>query len=240
MSTSCDDHPSGSAGPIGLDDVLEASFLHDSDSGRDVSSALSSEEGVAAASRNLNRWDVISVGAFRQTREHGWDGRHTPTTSTDFGNAIKSSPMSAMMWQNNGSGARPGSAPASSTLKSSKLVKRRRLMMSASTMSSPLILPISGDRTPNTASMSSSSLTKHTPSHSPTNEDNKQQKNRKELRREKKLQKRKSFLPGPHQHSHHQTHQFHSHHHHPNSKTRGTSSTQRSNFFSVSVPPLNL
>jgi hypothetical protein len=54
--------------------------------------------------------------------------------------------------------------------------------------------------------------------------------------------KRKSYGPVHHQHQHHQRQHF-QHNHHPNSKSRSSSSMQRTNFFNSptgAVPPLNL
>ncbi|KAJ3515758.1 hypothetical protein NLJ89_g1559 [Agrocybe chaxingu] len=240
------------AEPIELDDVLDASFLDDTDVPvRDSSVPPPSEDDAststaadAAAAKNLHRWDLISVGAFRHSTENGsWDGRHTPSSSADFGTAMKSSPLSSLLWQTGGNGPpRPSSAPNSTKIKSSKHAKKRRIMMGGSGMSSPLILPLSGDRSPNTSTphtptSAATALTKVSPSNHGFNDD--KQKTRKETRKERKL-KRKGYGPVHQQHSHHQPHQFHSHHHHPNSKSRGTNSTQRTNFFASSVPPLSL
>lgn len=74
----------------------------------------------AAAAKNLSRWDVISVGAFRQTQIQGdsvvghgaaatsatassGHGR-TPASSADFGNAMKSSSPLTMLWRGSSSG----------------------------------------------------------------------------------------------------------------------------------------
>lgn len=259
---------------IELDDVLEASFLHDPE-GRDATddgtnNVIPPSSDESGGVRNLSRWDLISVGAFRQTREN-WEGarhhphhhhHHTPGSTADYGSVMKSSPMASMLWQNGGGASgsangRPASAP--STVKGKghgygKLAKRRQLMMSASTMSSPLILPLSssslgGDRTP-VGLQPAASITS-TPTTKSDGDDLKKllhqqqqqqqhQKSRKEQRRERKSMKKKSSYGGPvHQiHAHHHGH--HSHHHHPNSKSRSASSTQRSNFFAMGVPPLNL
>ena len=255
---------------IELDDVLEASFLHDPED-RDATDGGAnnaippSSDNESGGVRNLSRWDLISVGAFRQTRE-SWEGarhhphsHHTPGSSADYGSVMKSSPMASMLWQNGsgsgGSGSgngRPASAP--STVKgkgygSGKLAKRRQLMMSASTMSSPLILPLSssslgGDRTPVALQPAAAITTKASSDDLKKlhhqQQQQQHQKSRKEQRRERKSMKKKSSYTGPvHQiHAHHHGH--HSHHHHPNSKNRSASSTQRSNFFAMGVPPLNL
>lgn len=133
-----------------LDDVLEASFLNADDEekvklegdgtpsdghipglggdGGDSSEAEAEAGGDidldrdAAAVKNLSRWDVISVGAFRQTQEaqreggvgeraghgHGHGhGHDTPRSSVDLGKAMKSSPMS-MLWRSGTSGGGGG------------------------------------------------------------------------------------------------------------------------------------
>ncbi|EDR05648.1 uncharacterized protein LACBIDRAFT_294798 [Laccaria bicolor S238N-H82] len=220
------------AEPIGLDDVLEASFLDPDPADQ---STLTNPQTVAEAAtgdsrkhlKNLSRWDLISVGAFRQTRENGFDGewgsspdaRHTSGTSANYSSIMKSSPLSAMLWPNN-----------STTTTNGKGKSRKRGAIVPSALS-PMILPRGdGDRTP----------TGYTGGHhNHTNNDNQHNKyphkTRKELRRERKL-KRKGF--GPVQRPH-QNHQYHSHHHHPNLKSRSSSSAQRSSFLS-SVPPLNL
>jgi hypothetical protein len=56
--------------------------------------------------KNLNRWDMISVGAFRKTRESLGDVS-TPGTK-DYGHVMRSSPLNAM-WNN--SNQRGGSKP---------------------------------------------------------------------------------------------------------------------------------
>jgi len=252
---------------IELDDVLEASFLHDSE-GRDTADGANnvippSSDNESGGVRNLSRWDLISVGAFRQTRESWEDGRHhphqhghlhTPGSSADYGSVMKSSPMSSMLWQSGagGSNGRRSSAPKGKGY--GKLAKRRQLMMGGSTMSSPLILPLSssslsGDRTPLALQPASSITSMPTKAdgddlkklHNQQQNRHQNQKSRKEQRRERKSMKKKSSYGGPmHQiHSHHHGH--HSHQHHPNAKSRTASSTQRSNFFAMGgVPPLNL
>lgn len=131
------------AEPIQLDDVLDAAFLDDPEPsssamdttvvdggansadgvGRDASSSsgvVGQEQGEELQSvKNLSRWDVISVGAFRQVRENAWPeanrhSLHTPGSSVDLGSVIKSSPLSSMVWQN-----AAGAAAASSKDKSS-------------------------------------------------------------------------------------------------------------------------
>ncbi|KAF8074825.1 hypothetical protein FPV67DRAFT_600235 [Lyophyllum atratum] len=198
---------------VDLNDVLEASFL-DPDP-----SEISTENESRKQLKSFNRWDLISVGAFRHSREAadttpGWGSDGTPGSKTDYGSMMKSSPLSTMLWQN----------------KANNPQRRSRKM---SVVISPVILPVrdrDGDRTPT-----------NMPTHPPPPQqnhryDNYPHKSRKELRRERKL-KRKSYGAVHHQHQHHQ---HHNHHHHPNLKSRSTSSSQRTNFFASSVPPLNL
>ncbi|KAG6919528.1 hypothetical protein DXG01_005118 [Tephrocybe rancida] len=199
---------------VDLNDVLEASFL-DPEPPSDSQNTSTDTESRRQL-KSFNRWDVISVGAFRQSREtdSGWGSDTTPGNKTDYGSMMKSSPLSTMLWQNK-------AANHTSQRRSRKM----------SVVISPVILPVrdrDGDRTP----------TNPPPQRDQRRDDyNYSHKSRKELRREKKM-KRKSYGALHHPN---QRHQHHNHHqHHPNLKTRGTSSSQRTNFFSSSVPPLNL
>ncbi|KAG5643100.1 hypothetical protein DXG03_001564 [Asterophora parasitica] len=233
---------------IDLNDVLEAAFLdpdppsdsQDTDSGAPPSSSSRSHNPTTTTTppskpqhlRSLNRWDVISVGAFRQQSRAAaaGDGWGSGTDGgKDYTSMMKSSPLSTMLWQNKAAIGGSGSGRG-----------RSRKM---SLVISPVILPVrDGDRTPtNNNNMRSQH---HSHSHQqhqqhlppPPRNEYPPQKSRKELRRERKL-KRKSYGPTHHAHNHHQ---HHSHHHHPNSKSRSSSAAQRSNFFVGSVPPLNL
>ncbi|KDR67954.1 hypothetical protein GALMADRAFT_231587 [Galerina marginata CBS 339.88] len=284
-------HVHGEAEPIQLDDVLDASFLDDDDppspstvdSAADAASPLTNTDPAAAddstpisastsasafaeaaeeaGAKNLSRWDLISVGAFRHGPHghgHGHVHGHTPGSSADFGSAMRSSPISTM-WQGVGGmgvgtgGARMASSGSAVAIKGkgSKLAKRRRIMMGGSTMSSPLILPLGSASASASASASGSpSSSMHTTptKHLHHRHQDQSQKNRKEQRRERKLLKRRSSnghgYPAPHTphlaHQQHHAHAFHMHQHHPNAKLRGASSAQRSNFFAAGVPPLNL
>lgn len=206
---------------VDLNELLEASFL-----APETCDSLTDTESSRKPGKNFNRWDIVSVGAFRHSREPdgpaGWSS-DTPVSkaNTDYQSMMKSSPLSAMLWPN----------------KSAKSKNRPRKM---NVDISPVILPVrDGDRTPtNVPPMNHHSHHHHHYNLPPHNQhhNNYPHKSRKELRRERKL-KRKSFGPAHHQHPHHQ---HHSHHHHPNSKSRSTSSVQRSNFFMSSIPPLNL
>ena len=241
---------------VELDDVLEASFLDDSTEAG-VASSLTSTSGTTsggvedpsttlttattipsavstaeASNKHLTRWDVISIGAFRQTREQqqqAWGpGSGSSSTVGDYGGVTKNgasvpgSPLSALLWQNSG------------------------------IMSSPLVLPLS--TTSRHSKSRSSSLASYSHSHSQPNNSSPTNKTRKERRREKKLLKKKrlnstsspssSSMPRPFFSTHpniaSNNHHFHIHQHHPNLKTRGMSSSQRMGYFGGAVPPLNL
>ncbi|KAF9471724.1 hypothetical protein BDN70DRAFT_998522 [Pholiota conissans] len=214
---------------IQLDDVLDASFLADegsSSSSAGVGASLSAdghsqqaEDGASGTkSSNLTRWDLISVGAFRQTREASWEGRHTPAASADFGNVMKPAPMSAMMWQNQAGVVQQqraehghhhqhhhyrtqtptptglGHGLKGGVVKGSKHAKRRQVMMGGgSLMCSPLILPSSGPvssaSAPASLAGSPASFAKHAPHHQ-QDQQQQQQKSRRELRRERKMMKK--------------------------------------------------
>lgn len=201
---------------VDLNEVLEASFL---DTEASESQSMSTEpDSHKQQLKGVNRWDVISVGAFRQTQDPGaitdgtteWSDAPASTAGTDYGKMMKSSPLSTLLWQNKAVNPKP-------SCKMNIIV-------------SPVIFPVrdrEGDCTP----------TNVPPNHVPLQKQNNHpHKSRKESRRERKL-KRKSYGPVPHQHQHHQ---HHFHQHHPNSKTRSTSSTQRMNSSSSSIPPLSL
>ena len=250
---------------VELDDVLEASFLDDSmdreceagvgsssltptsatsvgveDSSTTPTTAttipsVDPTAAVEASNKHLTRWDVISIGAFRQTREQqqqqAWGpGSRSSSAVGNYGGVTKNgasaagSPLSALLWQN------------------------------SRTISSPLVLPLSSTSLSTRHSKSrSSSRTSYSHSHSQPDKPSPTQKTRKERRREKKLLKKKtsttsspssSSMPRPffstHPNSASNNHHFHTHQHHPNLKTRGMSSSQRMGYFGGAVPPLNL
>jgi hypothetical protein len=229
------DHPPAEA--IDLHDVLDVSFLEAEAAEPLPLSSTSTSEGEASRRHlhSMNRWDHIPMGTFRRTRESGaiitdnastsWQAE-TPRVSPADGFAqgssgmLKSSPFSEITWHGRGSNPPKGT--------------RRPSRASKNVVISPVILPVrDGDRTP----------TNVPPYHSPPyiQRDHTQRKSRKEARRETKM-KRKSYGPVHHQHQHHQRQLF-QHNHHPNSKSRSTSSMQRTNFFNSptgAVPPLNI
>ncbi|KAF8885003.1 hypothetical protein BD779DRAFT_1534952 [Infundibulicybe gibba] len=88
------------AEPIGLDDVLEASFLDPDPFDQQGSTILTASDGEShTPSENPNRWDHIPVSAFRQTQESGsltdttapgWVS-DSPVRNTDYESMMKSS-----------------------------------------------------------------------------------------------------------------------------------------------------
>ena len=126
-----------------------------------TTSSVDSTAAAEASNKHLTRWDVISIGAFRQTREQqqqAWGpGSRSSSTVDDYGGVIKNgasaagSPLSALLWQNNTAGSSVGIGAGSSkktktssssvpTFKSTprtsrgsaKTAKRRKLMMASS------------------------------------------------------------------------------------------------------------
>ncbi|KAG7443635.1 uncharacterized protein BT62DRAFT_1008995 [Guyanagaster necrorhizus] len=81
---------------IELDDVLDSAFLEGSSSEHSAPTPTTFEH-----MRNLTRWDLISVGAFRKTREDigGWNS-DTASDGHGYGGVMKSSPLAEMLWQN--------------------------------------------------------------------------------------------------------------------------------------------
>ncbi|KAG7093818.1 hypothetical protein E1B28_007459 [Marasmius oreades] len=223
---------------VDIDDVLDSSFLDadppiDSELQECGDGETSSTESAFEVEdshkhiQNLKRWDVISVGAFRKTREAAGGGCLSDSATAGWGSdspadysaAMKSSPMSDMLWQNrNGQQSHAQHSQASSS--SSRL----------SYALSPDLLPVTdGDRTP----------TSHprTPVKGSREGDNHQhQKTRKDIRKERRL-KQKSFTTS--RHSQHRNH-HHFHQHHPNLKSRSTSSNQRNFSSPSSMPALNI
>ncbi|TFK25614.1 hypothetical protein FA15DRAFT_340187 [Coprinopsis marcescibilis] len=221
--------------PIDLDDVLDAAFLHpdpaDSSNSHGSNPDAPPESATTADEsdsnnkelKHLHRWDVISVGAFRQTRENaaildspgapGWSPDIRRGPSGEYGNILKASPFGTMLWPTTSEKGKrtPKRGPSGPGLSAAALVPPRG----------------DGDRTPTGRRHGGNQQQQH--------DHNYAHKSKKELKKEKKL-KRKSFAPNPHNHH---AHQYHSHQHHPNSKSRSMASTQRTSFLS-SVPPLNL
>ncbi|KAF8557734.1 hypothetical protein OG21DRAFT_1504991 [Imleria badia] len=209
--------------PIKLDDVLDSTFL-DSEPELGMLTIPDSEDERRLA-QSLSRWDRVPVGAFRITRESAASTSDVPTSPgwnsepakpvpevRSYGNALKSSPLHAMLWND----------------KSSVKENPRK---SKGVIISPVLLPVrDGDRTPT-----------HIPYHDLHPNHHQQHtpfKTRKETRREMKMIKRKTHAPSQH-YNHHQRH--HRRNHHPNMKSRGNASAQRTFFSSpTSAPALNI
>ncbi|KDQ26960.1 hypothetical protein PLEOSDRAFT_1077746 [Pleurotus ostreatus PC15] len=197
--------------PVNLDDVLDSSYLDSDGSDCHGSTTSVNDSDSKKHIRNLKRWDVISVGAFRQSHssmnslDASWTSDTPVPTSvpTSLSNAMKMNPINEMLWNNKDSKVDGPSTSALSTPESTSSKRRKR-----------------GDRTP----------TNYVPTTTPPQQNRIPTKTRKELRHEHKL-KRKSFAS-----THHKHHpQFHAHGHHPNMKSRSSSSVQRTNFFSSST-----
>ncbi|KAJ7460593.1 hypothetical protein FB451DRAFT_1140818 [Mycena latifolia] len=170
---------------IDLDDVLDSAFLDSEPSDGQLSTSPTEQ---SRKHLNLSRW--------------GW-GSDTPGPAADFGNVMKNSPLSSMLWQDK------DLASSSKHPQSSSPLRTR-----------------DGDRTPTNAM----AHTQAPPQNDiPT-------KSRKESRRERKVKQKNMGLG--YERPPHQQHYFRQHH--PNSKTRSSSSTQRSNFFNGSPPVTNV
>ncbi|PPR03715.1 hypothetical protein CVT24_007347 [Panaeolus cyanescens] len=284
-TSSCDELSSAVEGAeqIGLDDVLDAAFLEDHEDGeegegdgegdRTVVKLENDDEGA----KSLSRWDVISVSAFRHTTAAvatatgaggggGAEGvRHgharTPASSADFGNAIRGG-VAPLLWQQ-----KKGKGVVSPIKKKSvkgngmngKLAKRRRLMMSASTMSSPLVLPsgsssTSGGEVKSVGDVFGGGVVGLGLGEVVEEDEGDKQKSRKELRRERKLKRKGGHgqvsSSNPHHYYHHTHHHhyyggggggngsgghWHAHQHLPNSRMRGGVGAQRAGSVSPAV-----
>jgi hypothetical protein len=154
--------------PIGLDDVLDASFL-DSDESGEPAANTSGERHL----RNLNRWDRVPMGTFRRSRAAHMDensarvsGLAPPNDGVSYGSAgghvLRKSPLGAALWQTNAGREKLSRQPPGSVAVS------------------PVIFPVrDGERTP-TAEQFPSSLQKQPPGEAGSS------KSRKQKRREKK------------------------------------------------------
>ena len=198
--------------------------------------AILDSEDEQNLGQSLSRWDRVPVGAFRLTREPvastsdvptspGWTSEPAKSSASEvhsYGNALKNSPLHAMLWHDKG-------------------VTKRNPRKSRGGTISPVLLPVrDGDRTPT-----------HVPYHYDLHSNHRQQqqqqqqehhtpfKTRKESRREMKMTKRKTHAPAGQHHDHHQRH--HRRNHHPNMKSRSNASAQRTFFSSpTSAPALNV
>ncbi|KAF5355318.1 hypothetical protein D9758_006010 [Tetrapyrgos nigripes] len=258
---------SPSAMPIDLSDVLDPSFLASADSTElyhtemslpppdtpttclsggagDMSPTETEDPLNQRHMRNLDRWDLISVGAFRKTREaivvgspesrYVSDVPVTPGgwSDTDYGNnryqsVMKASPLTTMLWHNKNG--------------------QRLQQMQRSGPFSPELLPVGGssndgDRTPTTSDAIGTGSGLQPAFMTP--------KSKKEMKKERKLKRKNgagahtSHRHASHQEQRHQHHhtskmrQHHNHNHYANTKSRSTGSVQR--FFSSPVPSLSI
>ncbi|KAF5369216.1 hypothetical protein D9757_010043 [Collybiopsis confluens] len=224
---------------IELDDVLDSSLLV----GAEPSECTTIDEPVASSSsmtldapetdastgqfdiQNLNRWDVISVGALRKagvlsdSAATSWGSDSGPDYAA-YSNVMKSSPLTTMLWHNrNGAAKQPA-------------------QRSMDYVMSPEFGPIKdGERTPTSAGPSSAGPPHHYDDSSPRFD----LRNRKEQKKDRKVKRKNHGSANPSSnHNHHPKQHHHHHAHHPNSKFRSTSSSQRMNFFSSPVPPLSI
>lgn len=227
------DEPS-STDVIDLDDVLDASLLDsepaafDSDDAPQDPCTPRTPASSGPHIKNLTRWDRIPVATFRRTREipqiedtpvsdKGVSGRF-PNMGTLVSNDMLATPKP--------SGKSRKLANVSPGKRSKGKTPMNLLVIS------PVLLPVrDGDRTPTNAGSSAYNLF-HDPLH--------QQKSRRDQRREKAMLKKKmmgkySSAPTRLQHHLHRPH-------YPNTKSRGSNSMQRTQFFASSshVPHLNL
>jgi hypothetical protein len=224
---------------IGLHEVLDASFL---DSDPSEGECMHGEGSSWKHAKSLNRWDLIPVGAFRQTLETsvvladassaGWPDTHRSEAS-----AIE--PLLSVpggRWEDD-------VPEASMDAEGSSHVDRAV----ASPTDDGACTPTNQSWDPILHSSSSSSPQAASPYPSPSTSMDAQQpqdsqKTRKESKREKKPPKRKSAgithlqFQHPQRHSHHQ---HHHHHHLPNMKSRSSGSIQRTNSSTSNALPFS-
>lgn len=234
------------AEPIRLSDVLEETFLEAESSKTQTPDPSTSETGGSGDEtqrhlQNLRRWDRIPMDTFRKTRTAGPVGAFAlanrlsapfnrrapkPADGISYGSAtsgmLRGSPLSATLWDSD--------TAATSTQANNESRGVRKLGMSV--IISPVLLPMrDGDSTPTNdrhRQMTlgyTDSMVQHTAQTLANNI-----KSRKELRKEKK--RSRNFFGSPATSLRRN--------HFPNAKNRSTSSMQRSNFFSSSMPPLSL
>jgi hypothetical protein len=207
--------------PIGLDDVLESSFLDSETS--ETENALS-DSGPRKQQHSINRWDIIPVSAFRQTRD-------TAVAAA----AASASPWPEAALHAEGLGLRdPMGAPASILWKAKETASTKR--HDGITLDvSPALLPRDGDPIPTHGSDPSTSAgVDSTDSPSSPCALDELPKVKKEGKRDKKM-KRKSlgivqqkFQHHPHHQPQH--HHHHHHQHHANKKSRSSGALQRTSF----------
>ncbi|KIY46420.1 hypothetical protein FISHEDRAFT_60389 [Fistulina hepatica ATCC 64428] len=216
---------------LNVDDVLDTSLMDDVDEVGPSEKDRSDGKHI----RNLKRWDFISVGAFRlagATRGPGasgvvsdasgytseWNSDANTVSGRSPRSVIKSSPL-AVLWQNRD---KHGSSSRSH----------------AKQLPTPGFVPSDGERTP--MPHASGPATPTVPATGAFSTP----KPKKQLKQERRFQRKglaamtkppKTKNRSPHEHTRPQ----HQRQHHPNSKSRASSATQRSNFFSSPTPSLN-
>ncbi|TRM65141.1 hypothetical protein BD626DRAFT_535684 [Schizophyllum amplum] len=226
-------------GPIELDDVLDASSFMDAE----PSSADSALDGDARRHiKSLRRWDLISVGAFRQTHESGMvsdaAAGWTSDTPGDLSSMIRSSPMRHhLLWED----PRP---------RERHHPRVRDLVDRDGDRTPTQALDLNNGHGPshdtaihNTGTYHSSH--NHTSASAPIPIDDSTDlspgKTRKQLRQERKLKgkamaaQQTQFSRGHRHHLGHPAHQ-HQRQHHPNMKARSMGGVQRSKGFGSSSP----
>ena len=235
--------------PIQLDDVIDTKLLGPEHTDTAVPDTLTSETGETGETceseserdhhlENLRRWDRIPIDAFRRMRSastatdfvdkmHVVGTPHAPKPSDGFsygssvGAMMRGSPLTTALWEAGNSGPR--------TERSAGAITENQRGKLSSLLASPVLLPArDGDRTP-TAERQQQHQQQHNSylgfAAQRAAFTSQNIKSRKELRKEKK-RNRKFFGSAPSQIRHN---------HFPNSKTRATSSMQRS-----SIPSLSL
>lgn len=219
---------------IELDDVLDASLLEsetaavDSDAASQDPYTPRTPATFGSHIKNLTRWDRIPVATFRRTRENSLiEG--TPVSDNGLGGRFPN--MGALV--SNDMLATPKPTGKSKKLVNGSVAKRSKGKSPMNLLIiSPVLLPVrDGDRTPTNAGSSA-----YSPFHDPLH----QQKSRRDQRKEKAMLKKKMMgkyanASSRQQHHHHRAH-------YPNTKSRGSGSMQRTQFFASSsqVPHLNL
>jgi hypothetical protein len=204
------------AAAVDLNEVLDVSFFDSDPCDNELFSNVSAEPDSKKHLKNLDRWDIISVGTFRQTVETKgnseiasgrWSSETVSSpTEHNYGHGIKKTSLETMLYNKSSTSLMP---------------------------SLDVTIPPArdGNRTPTnlaqTRMMQDDPNQQHTP-----------RKKRKEARKEKK-KPFKSSVPLPRKQ---QNYKHYHHPHYPNTKMRGSNSMQRTNFFSSpgsSVPSLN-
>lgn len=219
---------------IDLDDVLDASML-DSEPESSVFEPLDSSQNSWDLSRtpingthmrNLTRWDRIPVATFRRTRQVSML-ESTPMPDSNPSNKFAN--IGALNNDMLGTPKPDGKSKYTSSLKKHAKGKSKANLL----VVSPVLMPVrDGDRTPTNSGPSSyNPFQQHDPFH--------QQGSRRDQHKQKAMLKNK--ILGKYADSPNRQKRYHRHHY-PNTKTRATSSMQRTQFFAShsNVPHLSL